>query len=84
MAIEVDKKEPSTGDISIKGNDAVSVENGDATDEYVIDKAIERKMLRKFDITILPTLATMYLMKYAFTNATHLWKFAGLIRVAAQ
>ena len=72
MAIDVDKKESSTGDISIKGNDAVSVETGDATDEYVIDKAIERKMLRKFDVTILPTLATMYLMKYAFMKATHL------------
>lgn len=41
-----------------------SVAAGEASEEYVVDKALEKKLLRKFDLTILPTLALMYLFKY--------------------
>lgn len=45
-------------------DDASSVQAGDSFEGYVIDKAMEKKMLRKFDIIILPTVALMYLFKY--------------------
>ena len=38
-----------------------SVEAGGTIEEYVIDRAMEKRMLRKFDLVILPTLALMYL-----------------------
>ena len=38
-----------------------SVGAGEAIEEYVVDKALEKRMLRKFDLYILPTLAFMYL-----------------------
>ena len=41
---------------------------GDSFEGYVIDKAMEKKMLRKFDVIILPTVALMYLFKYAGQN----------------
>ena len=31
---------------------------------YIVDKELEKKVLRKFDIYILPSLAIMYLFKY--------------------
>ena len=37
---------------------------GDAFEGYVIDKDVEKRVLRKCDLIILPTLAIMYLMKY--------------------
>jgi hypothetical protein len=42
------------------------IENGSGDMEYstfVVDKAVERKLLWKFDIHILPMLAIMYLFK---------------------
>ena len=45
-------------------DDASSVGGLDSFEGYVIDKDMEKKMLRKFDISILPTLALMYLFKY--------------------
>jgi hypothetical protein len=54
-------------DISpIKGHvdTASSIGAGDTSEGYVIDKAMEKRMLRKFDIIILPTVALMYLFKY--------------------
>ena len=35
---------------------------------YVVDREMEKKMLRKFDLIILPTLALMYLMKYTILS----------------
>lgn len=44
-------------------DEASSVGVGDTFEGYVIDKAMEKKMLRKFDFVILPTVALMYLFK---------------------
>jgi hypothetical protein len=41
-----------------------SVDAGETSDGYVVDKAIEKRVLRKFDFVILPTVAVMYLFKY--------------------
>jgi hypothetical protein len=42
---------------------ASSIGAEDAFEGYVIDKAMEKRMLRKFDLIILPTVALMYLFK---------------------
>ena len=52
---------PSKGPV----DDASSVEAGDSFEGYIIDKAMEKRMLRKFDGVILPTVALMYLFKCA-------------------
>ena len=41
--------------------DEASIGIGETSGDYVIDKALEKRMLRKFDLIILPTLALMYL-----------------------
>lgn len=41
-----------------------SLSAGDSFEGYVIDKAMEKRILRKFDVIILPTVALMYLFKY--------------------
>lgn len=43
--------------------EASSIEAPDNFEGYVIDRAMEKKMLRKFDVIILPTVALMYLFK---------------------
>ena len=50
---------PSKGNV----DEASSVGTGDAFEGYIIDRAMEKKMLRKFDFVILPTVALMYLFK---------------------
>ena len=50
---------PSKGHV----DEASSVEAGDSFEGYIIDKAMEKKMLQKFDCVILPTVALMYLFK---------------------
>ena len=42
---------------------ASSIAAGDTFEGYVIDRAMEKRMLRKFDIIVLPTVALMYLFK---------------------
>lgn len=47
------------------GDEASSVAAGHTFEGYIVDKAMEKKMLRKFDLVILPTVALMYLFKCA-------------------
>ncbi len=45
----------------------VDKERGDIenlSNDYVVDRALEKRLLWKFDIHILPMLAMMYLFKY--------------------
>jgi hypothetical protein len=61
-----EEKNMSTGEGHI--DETSSFGAGDSFEGYVIDKAMEKKMLRKFDVIILPTVALMYLFKYATKN----------------
>ena len=57
-----EEKNMSTGKSHV--DETSSFDAGDSFEGYVIDKAMEKKMLRKFDFIILPTVALMYLFKY--------------------
>lgn len=55
----IDTKEAIGSDSDVeRGNDIVVVSS-----DYVVDRALEKKMLWKFDVHILPMLAIMYLFK---------------------
>ena len=54
-----DYQSKRTGSVEETSSEA----NGDAREAYIIDKALEKKLLRKFDFIILPTVALMYLFK---------------------
>jgi hypothetical protein len=58
-----------SGDVSFTADSKAppssnQVEVGIVRDSYVIDKKLERRLLWKFDLYILPMLAVMYLFKY--------------------
>ena len=62
------------GDLSFHGtetNDG-SIEAGEASNACFVDKALEKKLLRKLDLVILPTLALMYLFKYVYSHNSYL------------
>lgn len=54
----IDSKDIGSESDIERGNGIVEVSPG-----YVVDKAMEKKMLWKFDLHILPMLAIMYLFK---------------------
>lgn len=55
----IDTKEAPGSESDVeRGNDLVEV-----GDNYVVDRALEKKLLWKFDLHILPMLAIMYLFK---------------------
>lgn len=59
MDYPVESKDTAVSDSDVeKGIGEVEV-----TSTYVVDKQLEKKLLRKFDIHILPLLAIMYLFK---------------------
>ena len=60
-SLEADEK-----DVKRMSSDAVSETTPDPEDSiYTVDKHLERKLMRKFDLHILPLVAMMYLFKYA-------------------
>lgn len=64
MASDEEKNVFPTKGANPSFNEGSSDGVGDAFEGYVIDKAMEKRILRKCDCIILPTLAIMYLMKY--------------------
>ena len=64
LASEEEKNALAVKDTGPNLDETSSVGASDPFEGYIVDKAIEKRLLRKCDLTILPTLAIMYLMKY--------------------
>lgn len=56
----IDTKEAPGSDSDVERGTGITQEIGES---YVVDKALEKRLLWKFDIHILPMLAIMYLFK---------------------
>lgn len=56
-----DLKKAATAERDVE--DKGSQETGDVAGYYVVDRALEKRLLWKFDIYILPMLSIMYLFK---------------------